>query len=332
MSIPHVYDIDVEYGRCDQVNPRLRRVTANNPSKFSYKGSGTYIVGRGAVAVIDPGPRDEKHIDAIVDAVTGEQVTHILVTHTHGDHSPGAALLKARLGGDIPTYGYGPHPVSAEQEKAWHEANTDPPDPELDKLDEEESKEKQSSHPEMEEGADYAYAPDVVVAHGARITGEGFEFQALHTPGHIGNHLCFALADPHGSIVFTGDHIMGWSTTIVPPLTGNMKAYMSSLQLLLDRDDAVYYPTHGPGITETRRYVEALYAHREQREQQVLAHLAQGPQTIQRMVKTMYATVDKRLWKPAARSVMSQLEKLIEEGRAVCDDATPTIRSTYALA
>jgi len=195
MAIPYVFDIDVEYGRCDRVAPRIRRVVANNPSKFTFKGTGTYLVGDGDVAIIDAGPRDESHVDALVRAVEGERVTHLLITHTHGDHSPAAAMLKKRLG-DIPTYGFGPHPLRPEAERAWAAANPDEPDPELDAAIAAAGAEADPSlteAPKLEEHPDYDYAPDVVVRHGDHIDGGGFRFTALHTPGHISNHLCYVL-------------------------------------------------------------------------------------------------------------------------------------------
>jgi glyoxylase-like metal-dependent hydrolase (beta-lactamase superfamily II) len=313
----------------------LRRVVANNPSKFTFKGTGTYLVGDGDVAIIDPGPRDDAHVDALVRAVEGERVTHLLITHTHGDHSPAAATLKRRLG-DIPTYGFGPHPLRPEAERAWHEANPDEPDPELDAAiaAAAETDESAAEPPKLEEHPDYDYAPDIVVADGEVIEGNGFRFVALHTPGHISNHLCFALAPrtpADGDVVFTGDHVMGWSTTIVPPPDGDMVDYFTSLQRLLDRPDAVYYPTHGPPIPHGHAYVTALMAHRREREEQILEQLALGPRTILTMVKVMYADVRVELYRPATRSVLSHLVKLVAEGRVHCDTPSPTLRSTYSL-
>ncbi|HUP76069.1 MAG TPA: MBL fold metallo-hydrolase [Acidimicrobiales bacterium] len=337
MAIPYVYDIDVEYGRCDRVAPRIRRVVANNPSKFTFKGTGTYIVGEGDVAIIDAGPRDTAHVDALVRTVSGERVTHLLITHTHGDHSPAAAMLKQRVG-DIPTYGFGPHPLRPDDERAWAEANPDEPDPELDAAiaaADAEAAAKLSEAPKLEEHPDYDYAPDVVLADGQQIDGNGFRFTALHTPGHISNHMCFALEPRTRSdaeIVFTGDHVMGWSTTIVPPPDGDMVAYFASLQRLLHHRDATYYPTHGPPIAHGHDYVTALLAHRRERESQVLEQLASGPRTILTMVKVIYADVGVELHRPASRSVLAHLFKLVDEGRVLCDTVVPTLRSTYSLA
>jgi glyoxylase-like metal-dependent hydrolase (beta-lactamase superfamily II) len=336
MAIPYVYDIDVEYGRCDRVAPRIRRVVANNPSKFTFKGTGTYIIGDGDVAIIDAGPRDAAHVDALVRAVEGERVTHLLITHTHGDHSPAAAMLKQRLG-DIPTYGFGPHPLRPDDERAWAEANPDEPDPELDAAiaaADADAAASLSEAPKLEEHPDYDYTPDIVVGDDERIDGAGFRFTALHTPGHISNHLCFALeplTKSDAAIVFTGDHVMGWSTTIVPPPDGDMVAYFASLQRLLDYRDATYYPTHGPPIPRGHEYVTALLAHRREREAQVLEQLAQGPRTILTMVKVMYIDVGVALHRPATRSVLSHLVKLVDEGRVHCDTPIPTLRSMYSL-
>ena len=335
VKIPHVFDIDVEYGRCDAVAPGIRRVVADNPSKFTFKGTGTYLVGRGDVAVIDPGPRDPRHMDALVRCLRGERISHILITHTHGDHSPGAAMLKERLG-DIPTYAYGPHPLRPEQERAWAERNVDEPDPEADAAEREAKLDRQAhDQPQLEEHPDYDFHPTVALRHGDRIDGDGFGFEALHTPGHISNHVCFAL---HGDrsdrtrAVFTGDHVMGWSTTIVPPPDGDMAAYFASLRLLLDRDDGPYYPTHGPPITAPAAYVQALLQHRIERENQVLEQLGLGPRSVLTMVKVMYAEVSPLLHRPASRSVLSHLVKLVAEGRVRCDTAEPTLRSQYSLA
>jgi glyoxylase-like metal-dependent hydrolase (beta-lactamase superfamily II) len=201
MAISFHRDMEFEYGKAATLSPMVRRVIARNPSTFTFHGTGTYIVGRGKVAVIDPGPEDAAHVAALLNAVRGETVTHILVTHTHGDHSPASAALKAATG--APTFGFGPHPTRPDQQ----------PD----------------------QGGDYAFRPDVTVGDGDVIDGDGWTFAALHTPGHISNHLCFALAEERS--LFSGDHVMGWSTSVISPPDGSMADYFASLRKLLPRDE-----------------------------------------------------------------------------------------------
>ena len=240
--IPFLTDFDPRYGECVEVAPGIRRVVADNPSKFTAWGTGTYIVGRGRVAVIDPGPALDAHVDAVLAAGwRGETVTHLLITHTHADHSPAAAALRERTG--APTYGFGPHPAGADAES--------------------------------EEHGDLAFVPDVAVRDGDVITGDGFAFECLHTPGHISNHVCYAERTT-GSL-FPGDHVMGWSTTVISPPDGRIPDYLANLRRLLDRDESAYYPTHGPPITDPEPFVAALVEHRLERERQILDQLAAGP-------------------------------------------------------
>jgi len=281
--IPFVRALDIEYGHVEQLSPLIRRVTANNPSPFTFKGTGTYIVGRGDVAVIDPGPADDDHLAALERALQGERVAHILITHTHNDHSPLAAALQAKLGGR--TFGYGPHGSGKAEEGIV-----------------------------VEEGGDMMFAPDVRVADGALIGGEGYTFECVFTPGHTSNHMCYCLREEHA--LFTGDHVMGWSTTVIAPPDGDMRAYMLSLHKLLTRDEAVMWPTHGPPVTEPRPFLRALIAHREEREAAVLSCLKDGFTRIPEMVARIYADTDKRLWPAASLSVLAHLQKLIAEGRA----------------
>lgn len=295
MSIPFVREIEFEYGRVDTLSPLIRRVICNNPGGFTFHGTGTYIVGRGEVAVIDPGPLDEAHIAALEKAVEGETVSHILITHTHRDHSPGAAPFKATTG--APTYGYGPHGGDR-------------------------------GGPKVEEGGDYDFVPDRVVKGGDVIHGKGWTVEAVHTPGHTSNHLCFALKEEN--VLFSGDHVMGWSTSVISPPDGDMAAYMASLRKLLDRDEATYWPTHGPAITDPKRHVEAFIAHRNAREAGILECIREGRRTIPEMVETLYADVDPRLHRAAGRSVLAHLLHMVETGRVV-SDGPPTGESRYAL-
>lgn len=296
MGIPFVTELDPRYGESVVVSPMIRRIVAENPGKFSYLGTGTYIVGHGRVAIIDAGPRDDRHVEAVLRAVEGETVTHLLVTHTHGDHSPATATIAAATG--AATYGFGPHPQHAAEEGA------DDPDAE------QETPEERAKH-----APDTDFVPDVAVRDGDLIRCDGFTFECLHTPGHISNHMCFALrASGEARALFTGDHVMGWSTTIVPPPDGDMDAYVANLRRLLDRDDEVFWPTHGPPVTDPKPFVEALIEHRLQRERQILAHLALGPTTIPDMVAVLYADVRVELHKPAARSVLAHLVPLVARG------------------
>jgi len=268
------------YGRVETLSPLVRRVLAYNPSPFTYTGTGTYIIGTGTVAVIDPGPDDTGHIAALIDAVAGETVSHIVITHTHKDHSPAAPALQAATGAQI---------VGCARLV-------------LD-----------DAGPRADAGFDATYAPDAVLRDGEAVGGADWTLTALHTPGHTSNHLCFALAQERA--LFTGDHVMGWSTTVVAPPDGDMASYMSSLALLLDRDDAVYYPTHGAPVTDPQRFVRGLMTHRRQRETQILNALAAGPSTIAAMVAVMYAHVDQRLHPAAGLSVLAHLIDLRNRGR-----------------
>lgn len=272
MSDPAALIAAAPYGTVERVSPLVRRVLARNPSPFTYTGTGTYIVGTGTVAIIDPGPADDAHIAALIEAVAGETVSHILVTHTHKDHSPAAPAIRAATGAVV--VGCAPLVLS-------------------------------DAGPRADAGFDATYAPDAVLADGESIGESGWTLTAVHTPGHTSNHLCFALAEERA--LFSGDHVMGWSTTVVAPPDGDMAAYMTSLRLLLDRDDAVYFPTHGAPVTEPQRLVRGLITHRKQRETQILKALGDGPRTIPAMVATMYAQVDPRLHPAAGLSVLAHL-------------------------
>lgn len=286
VSIPFKRELSFEYGRVDRLAPNVRRVIANNPSVFTLHGTGTYILGEGEVAVIDPGPKDAAHIEAILNATRGETITHVLVTHTHNDHSPGCALLREHC--DAKTHGYGPHGAG-----------------------------KLESGVQVEEGGDMDFDPDVRVGHGDVIEGEGFAIECVYTPGHTSNHLCFRLRGDEGPL-FTGDHVMGWSTSVISPPDGDMKSYMASLELLLERDDPIYWPTHGPAITDPKPFVRAFIEHRREREQQILNALAKGMTTIAEMVPDMYADVPKALHPAASRSVFAAMQYLVERGEVEC--------------
>lgn len=270
---------DAPYGDVERLSPRVRRVLARNPSAFTFTGTGTYIVGNGTVAVVDPGPNDPVHLNALTAALDGERVSHIVVTHTHRDHSPAAVPLKALTGAEI--VGCAPLVLT-------------------------------DDGPRADEAFDTTYAPDRVLADGEAVAGPDWTLVAVHTPGHTSNHLCYAL--PEEKALFTGDHVMGWSTSVVAPPDGDMAAYMASLKKLLDRDDAIYYPTHGPAVTEPQRLARGLLAHRKQREGQILRLLGKQAQSIPAMVKVMYAGVAPVLHPAAGRSVLAHLIDLEARG------------------
>jgi glyoxylase-like metal-dependent hydrolase (beta-lactamase superfamily II) len=294
IEIPFRREFSFEYGRLERMAPGVRRIVARNPSPFTFRGTGTYVVGDGEVAVIDPGPDLKEHVAALLAGLSGEQVTHILITHTHNDHSPAAAALKAATG--APTYGFGPHAGG------------------------------RRGDPAVEEGGDWDFAPDVTVRDGDAIAGSGWRFEAVHTPGHTSNHLCFALPDQ--GILFSGDHVMGWSTSVIAPPDGDMSAYMASLDKLLGRPDAVYWPTHGPAITEPRAHVRAFVAHRRKREAGILDCLAAGSERIDAIVDKLYVGLQPGLRRAAGRSVHAHLLDLAGRG-IVESEGPPTIGAIY---
>lgn len=297
VEIPFRREFSFEYGRLEPVAPDVRRIIARNPSPFTFRGTGTYVIGSGEVAVIDPGPDLTEHVEALLAGLAGERVTHILITHTHRDHSPAAAALKAATG--APTWGFGPHAGGVRGE------------------------------PGVEEGGDWDFVPDVAVRDGERIAGRGWRFEAVHTPGHTSNHMCFALED--SGVLFSGDHVMGWSTSVISPPDGDMAAYMASLDKLLCRPDAVYWPTHGPAIGEPTRHVRAFIAHRREREAGILDCLSAGVEEIDAIVERLYVGLQPGLRRAAGRSVQAHLIDLVERGIVECA-GPPTADTRYRLA
>jgi glyoxylase-like metal-dependent hydrolase (beta-lactamase superfamily II) len=266
-------------GRTEQVHPLVRRLLAPNPSPFTYTGTQTYLVGAGEVAVIDPGPHLPEHVDAILAATKSERIVAILCTHTHRDHSPASRPLAAATGAPI----VGCAALAIEDDG-----------------------------PRADAAFDFDYRPDRVLMDGESLDGAGWRLRAVATPGHTSNHLCFALEGT--GLLFTGDHVMGWSTTVVSPPDGDMKAYLESLNLLLGRDDKVYHPAHGPAVDKPHAHVRALIAHRRMREKQILGRLGQGEGHIPFMVETMYRDIDPRLHPAAGRSVLAHLVDLEARG------------------
>ena len=276
---PTAHPDAANWGRLRRRTPLVRRLLAHNPSPFTFTGTGTFVVGNGTVAVIDPGPADSAHIAALLAGLAGESVSHIVITHTHLDHSPAAPAVQAATGAVI--VGCAPLVLS-------------------------------DDGPRADAGFDASYAPDRVMHDGDSVTGPDWSLTAVATPGHTSNHLCFALAAEKA--LFTGDHVMGWSTTVVAPPDGDMAAYMTSLRKLLDRDDAIYHPTHGEAVADPQRFVRGLITHRKQRETQILKLLGEAPQTIAAMVAAMYRQVDPRLHPAAGRSVLAHLIDLRTRG------------------
>lgn len=287
-AIPHNGRPEFQYGVVDQLSAGIRRVICNNPGPFTFTGTGTYIVGSGDVAVIDPGPADEAHIQALLEAIGGERITHILVTHTHMDHSPGCALLQRYC--DAPTYGFGPHGTG-------------------------------------DFGADLDFHPDVLLAHGDMLRVGDLALEAVYTPGHASNHLSFGL--PQEQALFCGDIVMGWSSTIVVLPDGNMKSYMSSLERLMQREDSVYYPTHGAPVNNPQAYVRALYEHRQKREQQVVTTLQRGAASAGEMVSEIYSELDPSMFPAAEQSLIATLDFLLDKGIVVASGSKST--RTYQL-
>ena len=329
MQIEHYRDMgDFDYGAVMRMTPLLRRVVCRNPTPFTYKGTGTYIVGTGKVAVIDPGPPLSSHVDDVLAALgPGEQVTHVLITHTHSDHSSLTGRLQERTGAR--SYGFGPHGVvrtydpndrvdfsayfTAEEKARFDREWDDLPD-EIKR-----------------EGPDLDFRPDERLSDGDVVHGDNWTLQAVHTPGHCSNHLCFYLKEEKS--LFSGDHVMGWATSVVSPPDGSMQDYLASLRKLLPLQAERYWPTHGPAITEPDRYVRAFIAHREERERQILSSLREGPRRISDLVPGMYTGYDKRLWYPAANSVYAHLLHLVDTARSrVIDGEEPRLTSTYGLA
>jgi glyoxylase-like metal-dependent hydrolase (beta-lactamase superfamily II) len=271
-------------GLAQELHPLVRRVLAPNPSAFTYTGTQTYVVGWGEVAVIDPGPDLAPHVEAILAATAGERIVAIMCTHTHRDHSPATRALKAATGAAI----IGCAPLALEDDG-----------------------------PRADAAFDVDYAPDRIMADGERLEGDGWTIEAVATPGHTSNHLCFAL--PEAKALFTGDHVMGWSTSVISPPDGDMADYMASLDKLMARDDEVYYPAHGEPVEKPQRFVRGLAGHRKQREGQILRLLREEDRAIPAMVEKMYVGVDPRLHGAAGRSVLAHLMDLETRGMVARD-------------
>lgn len=276
---------DPRHGEPVRVMPGIRRITCRNPGPFTGDGTNTYIVGEGAVAVIDPGPHDAAHLDAILKATAGERIVQILVTHTHADHSPLAGALKAATGAT--TFGYGPH--GAGQGGLAQNAIR------------------------LDAAGDHAFSPDERLAHGDAVDGEGYRLEAVFTPGHTSNHMAYALAGER--VLFAGDHVMAWATSVIAPPDGHMGRYLASLRLLLERDDRLYLPGHGPEKAAPASFVRAFIAHRLMREGAILDAVRAGRDTVPAIVDQVYRGLADKLKPAAGLSTLAHLDHLIEQGK-----------------
>lgn len=299
-DIPFDKSLDLVPGQPDEVIPGVRRVLANNAGPFTFKGTVSYIIGHGQVAIVDPGPDDPSHIAALLDAVRGETVTHIFVTHTHRDHSPAAAQIKLATGAR--TYGEGPHRAA----RPLHIGEAPP----------------------LDASADRDFRPDVALADGAVVSSSSWAVEAVTTPGHTANHMAFVLRG--ANTLFSGDHVMGWSTSIVAPPDGAMSDYMASLEKLGSRTETVYLPGHGGAIKDAPAFVQQYIRHRKAREASILHRLAKGEADIETLVRAIYIGLDPRLIRAAGLSVLAHLEGLVARG-VVRTEGPPSIDGRYRL-
>lgn len=300
-DIPFDRSFNFQPGVVTDIAPGVRAICAGNGGPFTFHGTMTYIVGRRKVAIIDPGPDDNAHIANLLNAVRGETVTHILLTHTHRDHSPAAAIIKAETGAS--TYGEGPHRPS----RPLHIGEINP----------------------LDAAGDTDFVPDHKLSDGDVVSGHGFTLEAIATPGHCANHMAYALRE--SETMFSGDHVMGWSTSIVAPPDGAMSDYMTSLYKLQRRSESIYFPGHGNPIHDAPRFVQSYIRHRLGREESILHRLAKGASDIPTLVRAIYIGIDARLVGAAALSVLAHLEDLVARG-VVTTEGAPSISGTYRLA
>ncbi len=287
-DIPYKRDFEAKPDELLQLSPLVRRIVANNPGPFTFTGTCTYVVGQGRVAIIDPGPDEPEHVAKLLAALGSETIEAILITHTHRDHSPAARALKEATG--APIIGCGPH-VRARELAVGEGIGLDAAN-------------------------DLAHAPDRVLHENEVFEGQGFSLVCVETPGHTMNHLAFAL--PQEKTLFSGDHVMAWSTTVVAPPDGAMQPYMRSLEKLLARDDRIYWPGHGDAVEDPRRFVRGLLHHRRAREQAIITRLRAGDTMIADIVANIYKGLDPRLRGAAALSVFAHMEDLVARGEAAC--------------
>lgn len=300
-AIPFNKRFDLPPGHVEEVRPGVRRIVAPNGGPFTLTGTVTYIVGRGEVAVIDPGPDDPQHVAALLEALSGESVSHIFVTHTHRDHSPAVPAVKAATGAIV--VAEGPHRPARTLFKGETGA--------------------------LEASNDLAFRPDVEIGDRQVVGGRGWALEAVATPGHTANHMAFALRGT--DLLFSGDHVMAWSTTIVAPPDGAMRPYMDSLAKLRARPERVYLPGHGPAVEDAPAFVRHLFEHREAREAGILRRLAKGAADIPALVRSLYIGLDPRLSRAAGLSVLAHLEDLVARG-LVATEGAASLSGTYRLA
>jgi glyoxylase-like metal-dependent hydrolase (beta-lactamase superfamily II) len=299
-DIPFDKSFDLAPETVEEVAPDVRRLLADNPGPFTFKGTVSYIVGRGRVAIVDPGPLDERHIAALLDAVRGETVTHIFVTHTHRDHSPAVPRIKAATGATV--LAEGPHRAA----RPLHVGEA----------------------PRLDASNDTDFRPDRALRDGEVVTGAGWTIEAVATPGHTANHMAFAFKE--ADLLFSGDHVMAWSTPVVAPPDGAMSDYMASLQKLARRPEPVYLPGHGGAVRDAPRFVAHYIRHRQAREASILHRLATGEADIPTLVRAIYIGLDPRLVKAAGLSVLAHLEDLVTR-RLVATEGQPSIAGRYRL-
>jgi glyoxylase-like metal-dependent hydrolase (beta-lactamase superfamily II) len=291
-ELPFRKEIHFDYGVPSELAPGVRRIVANNPGPFTYKGTNTYLVGSGhELALIDPGPEDDAHLEAIMQAAGDARITHVLITHTHRDHTDGLARVLAATGAK--TCGFG---------RTARERGT-----------------KRTS-PSGGEFVDQDFVPDITMRDNDRLDVAGVALTALHTPGHAPDHLCFALEDT--GILFSGDHVMAWNTSVVAPPEGKMGDYIRALERLLDRTDEVYFPGHGGRLPQPQRVVKAYVLHRRMREQAILECIRQGHATIAEIVPIVYRGLDPRLLNAASLSIAAHVEHLAERGLVISEGPT----------
>ena len=299
-DIPFNKKLDLAPDTVDNVVPGVRRIMADNPGPFTFKGTLTYIIGKGNVAIVDPGPDDPAHIAAVLNAVRNETVTHIFVTHTHRDHSPAVPAIKRATGATV--YAEGPHRAA----RPLHIGEHNP----------------------LDSSGDRDFNPDVRLKDGDVVEGDGWAIEAVFTPGHTANHMSFALQGQ--DVLLAGDHVMGWATSIVAPPDGAMSDYMASLHKLARRDETLYLPGHGPAIPDAPRFVSYYILHRKAREASILHRLAKGATDIPTIVRASYIGIDPRLVGAAGMSVLAHLEDLVARG-TVATDGAPSIDGTFRL-
>jgi len=290
-------DFDPQHGLAINVSPLVQRVVCNNGGPFTFTGTGTYIVGDKTVAVIDPGPDDDDHLAALLNALDGRTVSHIIITHTHMDHSPLAKRLKKATGAK--TFAYGPHGAG---------------------------RVPNSGNAQLDAGGDLDFVPDVMIGDGDVLSSRDWSLEAVFTPGHTSNHMAFALKEENA--LFSGDHVMGWSTSVIAPPDGYMADYFVSLKKLLERSEEIYWPTHGGPKRDPLPFVRAFLTHRKMREAAIETRIKKGDRLISEIVKTIYSEVDPRLHPAAAMSTMAHVEHLIERGK-IKTDGTLALSSEY---